>query len=127
MFKLKVRVTEEGKISVGKEFEAICDFLHGLPTHLANNKDIRVLEGRAPVKLFLEEQGGNEIEGIEASIKRSVSKARVDVAAYFRTLDHLEDFISLRPDAVLGYYTESDAFIKCCESDVLKLRETRRE
>ena len=63
----------------------------------------------------------------QSMIKRSINKARVEVAAYFRTLAHLEDFISLRPDAVLGYYTESDAFIKCCEGDVLKLRDTRRE
>ena len=125
MFKLKVVVREDGKISVGEEFGAICEFLYGLPTHLSNNKDIVLLEGRAPVKLFVEEQSGNEIEGIETSFKSSMSRAKVDVAAYFLTLSSLEDFVSLRPDAVLGYYTDSDAFIRSCESDVLKLRETR--
>ena len=125
MFKLKVVVREDGKISVGDEFGAICDYLYGLPTHLSNNKDIVLLEGRAPVKLFVEEQSGNEIEGIETSFKSSMSRAKVDVAAYFRTLSSLEDFVSLRPDAVLGYYTDSDAFIRSCEGDVLKLRETR--
>ena len=125
MFKLKVLVKEDGKISVGEEFGAICDFLYGLPTHLSNNKDIFLLEGRAPIKLFVEEQSGNEMEGIETAFKNSMNRAKVDVAAYFRTLSNLEDFISLRPDAVLGYYTESDAFIRSCESDVLKLRDTR--
>ena len=125
MFKLKVLVKEDGKISVGEEFGAICEFLYGLPTHLSNNKDIILLEGRAPIKLFVDEQSGNEIEGIETSFKNSMKRAKVDVAAYFRTLSNLEDFISLRPDAVLGYYTESDAFIRSCEGDVLKLRETR--
>ena len=125
MFKLKVLVKEDGKISVGEEFSAICDFLYGLPTHLSNNKDIVLLEGRAPVKLFEDEQSGNEIEGIETSFKNSMKRAKVDVAAYFRTLSSLEDFVSLRPDAVLRYYTESDAFIRSCESDVLKLRDTR--
>ena len=66
-----------------------------------------------------------EMEGIETAFKNSMNRAKVDVAAYFRTLSNLEDFISLRPDAVLGYYTESDAFIRSCESDVLKLRDTR--
>jgi hypothetical protein len=30
----------------------------------------------------------------------------------------------LKPNAVLSYYYDSDVFIRCCEADVLSLRET---
>ncbi len=92
MFRLKVIVNSgDGKIAVGEEFDSVCDFFFNLPTQLSNNKDILLLPGRPPVKLFLDERSHNELEGIETSIKDKMNRAKKDVKSYFNTLAHLQE------------------------------------
>lgn len=90
MFKLRVIVTPEGKITVGPEFEAVCNFFFSLPTLLSNNKEVRLLSERPPIKLFLDEKSGNEMEGLDTAVKNKITKARTDVNSYFHTLAHLQ-------------------------------------
>ncbi|TRY72347.1 hypothetical protein TCAL_08161 [Tigriopus californicus] len=122
MFKLKVITKSDGYVTVGEDFNEICDFLTRLPRILADESRLKLVNDR-DIVLFGDENGRTSLMAIENSLMTVVEKAKRDVNAYFNTLGALQDFISLSPANVLKYYHQNNEFIRYCETDVHKLRE----
>lgn len=122
MFKLKVITKSDGYVTVGDDFNEVCDFFTRLPRILADESRLKLINDR-DILLFADENGQTKLVAIENSLRTVVEKAKRDVNAYFNTLSALQDFISLSPANVLKYYHQNNEFIRYCETDVHKLRE----
>ncbi len=76
MFRLKVSVDVRGQITVGEDFENICNFFSVLLDTFANTEKLVLVKDRAPVALFRREEAAVERQGLDKALKAIVNRFR---------------------------------------------------